>query len=203
MRTFVAVEVPETTRVRIVALQQRLEAEMAQAQVGGCIRWTAAANLHLTLRFLGDTTAEQVRQVQVALAAAATVSTPLALAVGGLGCFPHFRRPKIVWLALSGEVTPLTALQERCERAAHNAGFAPEERPFTPHLTIGRAQRNATPAQLQRCGECLQRLAPTWESSGAQAATCAVDRVVLMESDLHPSGPVYSPLGAYPLGKRG
>lgn len=199
MRTFIAVELPDAVKRRVVEQQRRIERQLVQAQLAGCIRWTIPSNLHLTLRFLGDSDEGQIETVRSDLAQIAAASAPLKLALGRLGCFPNFRRPNIVWLDFEGDLAPLKALQRACEAAARSAGFAPEERPFTPHLTVGRAQRSATDTQLQCCGEQFRTLSGVAARPDI-AQTFSVDQVILMQSDLRPEGPTYSALGSYRLG---
>ncbi len=203
MRTFIAIDLPDAIKQRVADQQRRLELRLLELQLAGCVRWTAPTNLHLTLRFLGESNAQQVAQMQATLASVAPACAPIPLALGGLGCFPNFRRPNIVWLDFGGDLASLKTLQLACERGARAAGFAPEERPFTPHLTIGRMQRAVAGAELQRCGELLRRLADTAAHGSAAPHRFTADRVILMESDLRPSGSVYSELGAWSLGPTG
>lgn len=200
MRTFIAIDLPDAIKQRVADQQRRLERQLGEAQLAGCVLWTAPTNLHLTLRFLGESNAQQVAQLQATLTSVASSCTPMALAPGGLDCFPNFRRPNIVWLAFGGDLASLMALQLACAQGARAAGFALEERPFTPHLTIGRMRRAVAGAELQRCGELLRRLADTAAHGKTALHPFTADRVTLMESDLRPSGSVYSVLGAWSFG---
>jgi 2'-5' RNA ligase len=199
MRTFIAIELPEPVRRRIVQQQRTLAQHLRAARADQVIRWTAADNLHLTLRFLGETDEVQRARVYEGLAAVTGGHAALRLAVNELGCFPSFRRPNIVWLGFLGDVRGLAQLQARIEAAVQAAGFAAEERAFTPHLTIGRAQRSAVTADLQRAGDVLRQAVATAPAPVA-ALDFVVDRVVFMHSELRPTGPIYTPVGVYPLG---
>lgn len=103
------------------------------------IRWVRAANLHLTLRFLGDAV---YRNVLVALDKTlnevASQTSPFILHVRGIGVFPNFDRPRIIWIGLVSE--QLIRLARQVEDAAVEAGLTPEARPYTPHLTVGRVR---------------------------------------------------------------
>lgn len=201
MRTFIAVELPEPVRRRIVQQQRALAQHLRAARADQVIRWTAADNLHLTLRFLGETDEAQRARIREELAVVTGRHSPLRLAVNELGCFPNFRRPNIVWLSFLGDVRRLAQLQAQIEAAVQAAGCAAEARAFTPHLTIGRAQRSAATADLQRAGDVLQQVVATAPAQAPPAALdFVVDRVVFMHSELRPSGPIYTPLGVYPLG---
>jgi 2'-5' RNA ligase len=201
MRTFIAIELPAPVCRRIAQQQRTLAQHLRAARANQVIRWTAADNLHLTLRFLGETDEVQRARIHEGLAAAASGHAPLRLAVSELGCFPSFRRPSIVWLGFLGDVRRLAQLHIQIEAAAQAAGFAAEERAFTPHLTIGRAQRSAAAADLQRAGDVLRQIVATAPAQAPAAAfDFVVDRVVFMRSELRPSGPIYTPLEVYPLG---
>ena len=227
MRTFIAIELPDDVKRRVIEQQRRLQKQLQEQGLDDCVRWTAPANLHLTLRFLGDTTGSQRVQLEADLAALAAGQTPLALSVHALGCFPNFRRPTIVWLDFQGDLPALLQFQQRVEQLAQAAGFAPEDRAFTPHLTIGRAQKSASSAALQRAGELLRQVSQaaseanigargegrgatadiaSFGVSGAagilpvqksSAPAFAVAHVAFIHSDLQPSGPIYTVLGNY------
>jgi RNA 2',3'-cyclic 3'-phosphodiesterase len=200
MRTFVAVELPDAVKRSVVARQRRLQQQLHERGIAACVRWTPEDNLHLTLRFLGDTTDGQFEQLTRLFTLAANSVPPFALAVQKLGCFPNFRRPNIVWLDFGGTFTPLLRLQQDIETAAQRAGFAPEARAFTPHLTIGRAHKSAANADLERTGEMLRQLALTTpEGSQTPAQGFAVDHIAFVESDLRQEGPVYTVRAQFPL----
>jgi 2'-5' RNA ligase len=174
LRTFIAIDLPPAVRQRVLArrqaLQQRLAGqELAGQDLAGAWRWTPPANLHLTLRFLGAAAPAALRALERLLAAAARQTAPFLLDLGGLGAFQSLRRPTVLWLALSGDLAALAALQARTERAAEAAGFAPEPRPFTPHLTLARARKDAFPSHLARTGDILRTLIES-KISGAEVS---------------------------------
>ena len=197
LRTFVAIELPPPARQEVQERQRHLRGALDQEGLGDLMRWTLASNLHLTLRFLGDTSAAQREQIETALAALAAGAPPLRLAVHQLGAFPSLRKPNIVWLDFAGDLPALLPLQGAIEAAAQAAGFAAEERAFAPHLTIARAQKNAAPPLLARAGEALRAVAAA--APAAPPALFAVERIYLIRSDLRPAGPVYRPLAVFDL----
>jgi len=97
-------------------------------------------------------------------------------------------------VGVAGDVGQLATLQKEIEEALTDLGFEPEERGFSPHLTLARTSRNATPAQVAALGQQLQR------AQHREAAVVHVDKVYLMRSDLRPSGPIYSELAMAELG---
>jgi 2'-5' RNA ligase len=202
LRTFIAIELPESLQAYVRQRQQELQAcLLAQGnQVNArVIRWTPAENVHLTLRFLGDTTPAQRQQLATSLARVVRAHRSFSLHLGGVGCFPDYRQPRIVWIGMGGELAELQQLQKQIERLAQEAGFPGETRPFSSHLTIGRAQRNASRSELQQAGRVLQGCAQA-PARNAQEHGFIAERIVHIRSDLRPAAPVYTPLAYFILG---
>ncbi|MEN4011169.1 MAG: RNA 2',3'-cyclic phosphodiesterase [Chloroflexota bacterium] len=156
------------------------------------IRWVNPSNIHLTLRFLGDTLPESLQQVSVALSAATRRIAPFEIQVRGVGAFPNFNRPRVVWAGVQAP-PELINLQQSIETMARKTGFPAEERPFSPHLTLGRVQRAISPADLARLSQGLASL------SVGLLGNMLVSRYVLFQSDLKPSGAVYTRLACFDL----
>jgi RNA 2',3'-cyclic 3'-phosphodiesterase len=176
-RAFVAIELDAPLRGAIGDLQARLRLRLAG------IRLVRPEGIHLTLRFLGDTSPAQVETLRPRLAAAAAECPTADARVAGLGTFPERGSPRVLWLEL--EVPPpILDLQRACERAARTAGFEREERPFRAHLTLGR-WRERTPRP---------------DLTPADLGATRLDTLVLFRSDLRPDGAVYTPLARFPLG---
>jgi len=201
MRTFIALELPSPIREAIRLRQQQLRDALTEAGLARCFRWSAVENIHLTLRFLGETDRGQTERIAAGLAEIARRRQGFSLCVGGAGCFPTFRRPNVIWLGVDGQLELLQAMQAAVEELVVAAGFEAESRGFSPHLTLARAQRERSRADLQRAGELLQRLAVQNEGNvqGGSAPCFAVTEVVHMRSDLRPAGPIYTPLSVHPL----
>jgi 2'-5' RNA ligase len=178
VRAFVALELDARLREAIGELQARL-----RPRLGG-IRMTRPEGIHLTLRFLGDTSPAQVETLRPLLAAAAAACPPAEVRVGGLGTFPERGSPRVLWLGLDVPPT-IHELQRACERAALSAGFEREERPFQPHLTLGRWRERA----------------PRPDLPAAELGTTRIETLILFESDLRPGGAVYAPLARVALGR--
>lgn len=188
-RLFVALDPPDAVRRRVAALQAELR--RAAGAAAAAVRWVEPANVHVTLQFLGAVPAERVAAVLAALAAAAAAARPLALEVKGAGAFPSARRARVVWLALGGETPPLAALAAEVGRRLAPLGYAPEDRPFSPHLTVGRA----------RDGRGAPGLAGALAAvSAADGVTWRAAELVLFESHLSPRGPRYEAAARLPLG---
>ncbi|HEU0298119.1 MAG TPA: RNA 2',3'-cyclic phosphodiesterase [Longimicrobium sp.] len=132
-RLFIGVPLTEEARRAIAA---HLRRTMADGVPG---RPVPAASWHLTLRFLGTTRADQLAAVARHLSAA-ELGDAFDVGFGGLGAFPRARSARVLWIGLTEGVERLMSLGRIAEAAARGAGFAPEEKPFKPHLTLSRIQ---------------------------------------------------------------
>jgi 2'-5' RNA ligase len=189
-RLFIAIELPQSVITRLSELQADLKRETPPDTV----RWVNPTGIHLTLKFLGDTPVTQRAVIEAALAQAASGHAPFMLAAGGLGCFPNCRRPRVVWAGIRESLDALAALQWAVEQFVAPLGYPTEDRPFSPHLTLGRIQRDARPGDVQKLGERVVGT-PSTEPERWQ-----VERITLIRSELKPAGAVYTPLFHAALG---
>ena len=201
MRTFVAVELPFSLRAWLADLQRYIADTLDQAGAREAVRWTPAENIHLTLRFLGEATETQRRQLNEGLAPLVAAHVRFDLALSGIGCFPNYRRPSVVWTGVIGQLALLNALQRPVEKLAQAAGFVAEERPFSPHLTIARTRRDVSPALLAKLGDALKTLSGD-PAAARRSPPLTVRSIALLHSDLRPAGPLYTPLARYDLAAR-
>jgi len=188
-RLFVALEPAEPVRRRIAAAAAGLR--RAAGRAASEVRWVPDENVHLTLQFLGAVPEERVEAVVAVLAAAAAAARPLSLEVKGAGGFPNARRPRVVWLGLGGDVAALSAFAADLGRRLAPLGFPPEARPFSAHLTLGRAREARGAPGLGGA------LAAAAEEEGI---AWRVTDLVLFESHLSPRGPRYEALRRESLG---
>lgn len=193
MRTFIAIEFPATIAEQLATTIDTLQQYLQEQNAPACLRWSPVQNIHLTLRFLGDTTPTQVQTLATGLRDAVRGYPPFEVTLGEIGGFPTLRQPRVVWVKIGGALSQLHALQASVEQAAQVAGFAAEERPFSAHVTLARLQRNRSWTQSKRVGELLQ------EYSVEKRMTFQVKEVVHMQSELRPSGAVYTPLQHFAL----
>jgi 2'-5' RNA ligase len=188
-RLFVALEPTEAVRRRIAAAVAALR--KAGGRAASDVRWLPPENVHLTLQFLGAVPHARVADVTAAVAACAAAAGPLSLEVRGAGGFPNARRARVVWLGLGGDVAALAALVQELGRRLAPLGFAPEERPFSPHLTVGRAREaRGSPGLAGALAEVAQEDGIAWRAG----------ELVLFESHLSPQGARYEPVARPPLG---
>lgn len=130
MRLFVAMDIPEEVRSAIGALAAKLRIACPNA------RWTRIEGLHVTLKFIGETSVEKIEMIKAALADIPS-RAPISINFHGLGFFPNERRPRVLWAGIEGG-TQLAELAAAVETALHPLGIAREEREFSPHLTLAR-----------------------------------------------------------------
>lgn len=175
---------PEALRAALA-----VEIERLSGKARG-VSWVATPNLHLTIRFLGEVEPDRLEAVATTLAEVATAGPAFHLALQGLGAFPSPTRPRVVWAGVTGGAE-VVELATRVEEALAKLGFAREGRPFSAHVTLGRAR------EPQRDPVLAAALA-----MGAQRefGSFRVDEITLMRSDLSPRGARYTPLGSWRLG---
>lgn len=189
LRAFIAVEIPHE-------IQQNVHKgiEPIRKEIDGLVRWVPAENMHLTLKFLGDASSSNVEFLIQMLRAEAEHVDCFSLHLAGLGCFPSPKRPRVIYIGIQAPAG-LDALQRGIESASRRLGYEAEERPFSPHLTLGRVKQNSSAADQQQIRRCIE---------GTQVdvlGTARVDSVHLFKSELKPSGSVYTRLYSAPLKK--
>lgn len=183
IRSFIAVELSDEARAALADLQDHLK-RVAPAQT---VRWTVPESIHLTLHFLGDVAPETIPKITSLLEQAAAVYPPFTLTLGGLGCFPNSRRPRIVWTGVFGQTDILVQLHGELGEKLKTLGFTLDARPYSPHLTLGRVKDGIPQRQLAQLGQTLEQTQP----AVGQLATLPVSEISLMKSDLKPAGAVY------------
>ncbi len=186
IRAFVALEIPPDLQQSIARQSAALKKETPQA-----VRWVAAENIHLTFRFLGDTSASSLQELTRDLAAVVSQQPPFAVSVGGFGVFPNLKRPRVIWVGI--QATPeLERLQRAIESTCTRLGYPAEEKSFNPHLTLGRIREEADLSALRNALQNFQ-IGPL--------GSLTVSNLTLFRSDLRPQGPTYTALAHIQLGQ--
>ncbi len=208
MRTFIAIELSPAVQKQINQVQFALQTFLRDQQIPASIRWTPVTKIHLTLRFLGETSESQRAIITRDLSQIGLSQPTFALTLGSLGCFPNFHAPNVVWLGLQGDLAALQHVQRQIEQVACEADFAPENRPFAPHITLGRAGHNSNQAELRRTGAALQHFSLGLDPQQRQVLPIdlpvdhfVVNQIVHMQSELQPEGARYTPLRHYRFGQ--
>jgi len=184
IRAFIAVDLDDPVIEKVCNVVEILKPRITE------IRWLRKENLHLTLKFLGNIAESQVEPITAALRHPLGLFSPCTISAKGLGVFPDFRRPKILWVGLTGD--QLVQLAAEIESALMPIGFTPKNRAFTPHLTIGRWREGSRPAKNLR--QEIDSL------NDFEFGACAVRQIVLFQSVLKPEGASYSELRTIQLG---
>jgi len=182
-RLFVAIFPP----AHIVTSLCAAVAGLAKGIPARAIRWTRPEQVHLTLNFLGAIAIARIPEIGSALEAACHGHRQHKVLVARLGCFPNRSRPQIIWAGLAGDLRPLESLKKSIDAHLLASGCVGEDRPFHPHLTIGRA-RELNPAGRRQVAEALageqERDFGEWQ----------VGSIELMQSVLSPQGAAYGAL---------
>lgn len=195
-RVFLAVPLPKDVIERIGMLVDALRLR------DWPMRWTDPANAHLTLHFLGDTPPEQVEILRLALPGLIAAHESFDLRTADLGVFPKLKQPRVLWLGLWGPAHRLESLYNELGDELDEMQFPIEEKPFRPHITLGRL-RNTRNVSMSRLSEELREAIADMETNGLadpkQPLAVPVNEVLLIRSHLEQDGPRYEVIERFPL----
>jgi RNA 2',3'-cyclic 3'-phosphodiesterase len=179
VRAFVAIFPPPETREALVGAARELP-------VDGAVRWVRPENVHLTLKFLGEVSKEDLLdRVAEALEAVCGRHAPFEAGPSAFGAFPTAKRARILWAGIHEGSARLRALAEDVEASLEPLGFGREDRAYTPHLTLGRARGGAVVLEAVETPSTVPNF--------------SVRNVELVQSVLGGAGAAYSTLATYPL----
>lgn len=184
MRLFVAINLPARERERLY----RAVADLREREYPA--RWVGEAQLHVTMKFIGEVPAEDVGAIEAAVGKATAGSTEFPLHLERVGGFPSLRAPRVVWLGAERS-TELLSLYEALETALHEVGVPAEDRVFRPHVTLARARRGARRSLWRGIEELASAVDFT--------ADLKVRSLDLMRSELNPRGARYTVVRAHAL----
>ena len=180
MRLFIAIEIPESIRSAFASLLKEFRAVAPQ------LKWVRAENLHVTLKFLGETDPAKLGALQNVLSAVRSAE-PVSLEFRGLGFFPNEKRPRVFWAGMEASAN-LKTLAADIDQTVHPLGFPLEERPFTPHLTLARFSLPGIPPKL------LQAIN---EKNSQSFGSLGTRQFHLIESKLKPAGAEYTTVQSF------
>ncbi|HUO76090.1 MAG TPA: RNA 2',3'-cyclic phosphodiesterase [Thermodesulfovibrionales bacterium] len=183
MRSFIAINLDDSLRSEIDRATTALKSGIWD------VKWVSPANLHITLKFLGEIPENTVTELKETLSSVVSHHESFALRFKGVGIFPDKRRPRVIWIDLL-EAEKLIKLQKEVENSLLTLGFKMEDRPFSPHLTIGRIRSSAGKESLLRAVETLK---------DKDFGNIGVNNVSLMKSDLKPGGAQYTTIAEFSL----
>lgn len=177
IRTFIAIEIPDGIKAAMVDVQGALR------KTGADVGWTRPEGVHLTLKFLGPVEAAVIPKLSAAVETAIKDEASLTVEVKGTGVFPNARAPRVIWLGLGGDIDAMAELARKVDAACEGLGFKPEDRPFKPHLTLGRVKSSKGSKALMDALKSFENV----ELGGFKA-----ESVSIMKSELKPSDAVYT-----------
>lgn len=184
VRAFIAIDIPPFAREKIAAIQNGFKALNLD------VAWVHPANLHLTLKFLGAIDPERVPGINDRMASALSRVPGFSATLGEVGVFPSLDRPRVLWVGLENPEGSLVALQKNVERELADAGFPPDSKRFSPHLTFGRVKSSRGTARLKSALKNVPQ---------ARSGPFGVSAVRLYKSQLTPKGSIYTVLGEFKL----
>jgi len=187
IRSFLAIELPKPILGKIDEVKGDIRSTHAD------VRWVSPEKIHVTLKFFGNIEESRIDLIFKSIEEPIRDALPFSVRVRGAGAFPSSKNPRVIWMGLADGKEMLISLQKQIEDRSEKIGFEPEDRPFQPHLTLGRMKSSRGKEELVRRMEKY-----TEEEFGA----FQVERVVLFKSDLRPSGPIYTLLRVLRLGGR-
>jgi len=183
IRCFIAVKVPTEVLSAVENYIQALK------KIVPDVHWVKVNSIHITLKFLGEIKPDLVKQVEEILIPLVNLYKPFTVKVKEAGCFPNKSKPRIFWLGIEQDSNhTLNGIQEWIETNLKPLGFNEEERGFSPHLTLGRVKKPQN----------FTDLFTYMEKSPFTEQVFSVDKIVMMRSELKPSGAEYSEIKSYP-----
>ncbi len=179
IRTFIAIEIPLEIRTAIDELQEILKQDRSD------VKWVKSQNIHVTLKFLGNIMRSQVEVIADALERIANDFTSFSVYVKSIGTFPNINRPRVIWVGAETDNNELIRLAGAVNEALAPIGFEKGERPFKAHLTLGRVKG------MKGVERVMERFA---KNRDFDAGNFTASSVIVMQSELMPTGAVYTPL---------
>lgn len=188
LRTFLAIDLPSSLHSAIGQKEENLKRVLTG------INWVKSGNLHITLKFFGDTPESKINEIQQVVEQAVNGISPFEITLRGFGVFPDKRVPRTVWTGIEGEIQVLEDLAAQIELAVVPLGFPQEGRPFRPHLTLARIKKDhhAVGLAIEKTGMLFDPFI---------FGRLLVEQVTLFKSELRPTGSVYTKLWSVPLAK--
>jgi 2'-5' RNA ligase len=155
----------------------------------GRVKWVEPHNIHLTLKFLGESQLSELDKIKRSTHTAAANFGGFEVNLQACGAFPNLRAPRVFWIGINDPQKRLTSLAAKIDSHMTELGFEPERRPFSAHLTLGRVKED----------DRLEMVKAAFGKATFGPVTLSVNEIHLIESQLRPSGPVYRDVAAFKL----
>lgn len=188
IRAFIAIDLPQEIKSRLLLLENELKQYHSDF-----IKWVNPDGIHLTLKFLGNTNYNDIKAITGAIKDACNECKSFALETTGIGVFPNYYRPRVIWLGIGGELDILFKAQKRIDDALVKLGFNREKRPFSPHVTLGRVRDNVATNKIREFSEVLKNI------KYDEKQYIEVNEVKLIRSQLYSAGAVYTEISSVNL----
>ena len=182
-RSFIAIELPKEVKDKLEVFKDTINRDIRGSEV----KWVNINNIHLTIKFLGETDRETIQKIGDFFEQKPNDFPPPNLIISKIGMFPNKYQPKILWVGCS-KPSELLNIHTTFNKICASLNFPIEKRSFSPHLTIGRVKPNPSLNTVHN----IQSVFFKYES--IEFGNFAADKVTIFHSDLKPSGPVYSPV---------
>jgi 2'-5' RNA ligase len=179
VRTFIAIKLTPEIISKISGMQEELK------RTGAQVKWVKPENIHLTLKFLGHITSEELEKVKIATRETLKPFKSFGISISGLGAFPKIEYPRVIWVGVDEGKEELKRMTSNLEERLAQIGFAKEKREFSPHLTIGRVKSSK---RKERLIEAFTKF------TAAHLGSMKVDKIAIIKSELKLQGPVYTSL---------
>jgi len=186
LRTFIAIGVPPAVLDTIIRIQSRFRSLGLRAS------WVKPGNIHLTLKFLGETDPDRISGIQNKLTEILASFTTFRLSLDSVGIFPNTKNPRILWIGLKHDEGTLQTFQSSIEKAMEGMGFPMDPQPFAPHLTLARMKFPKGNKELQNQLDAVNQ-------EGIDPHPFDVGEIHLYESQLTPKGSIYTVLANFKL----
>ena len=181
LRAFIAANISDKQKEEVGRVLDRLMGYDVR------VKWVKIGNMHITLKFLGDTEEKILPDLYTAISESINDQRAFDISLESLGCFPNAHRPRVIWVGIKDGYDNLRELSQNIDRAVKPFGFRPEKRKFSAHLTLGRVK---DAGNIESLTSDLSRI----EFSSSKAK---VSDVVFYQSVLRPQGPLYTALKTF------
>jgi len=185
MRCFISIELSDGIRRSMADLIAELR------KAGSDVTWVPVEKVHLTLKFLGNTDDSLIPEIKERISKKLSHYNTFYIKIGGVGCFPSEKRPRVLWVGMENS-DDLRNIQKDLDTEVAGLGYAPEDRPFSPHLTIGRVRSQKGIAEM------LSRFA---KFRTADFGIVEVKSINIMKSELKPAGAEHTSIAEIPIGR--
>jgi len=184
IRSFIAIELDEKIHAFLADIQGKLKASEAN------VKWVKAENIHLTLKFLGNVTLDNIEKIKAILDEIAIGYKPYILSLSEIGAFPKLDHPRVIWVGTKEGVEETKTLAGDLEEELSAIGFEKEKRPFKSHLTLGRIR---SPKNKQELKEIVETINNEIQAASNEQRV-SIEHLTLFQSTLTPQGSIYAPL---------